>query len=447
MPPLLKTTPPKWLIVVTAAFTLLLLVMAVAETTLWIHYFIDAGEFVSLFGLAFIFGAGIYLYRQSRLWASLPLTVPWLIYPIVTQGDQIIDNLSINPMRLVVHFILAILFAAPVAVLVLGAHHFLKPDGVVKRQGWTKVFPGLPQLAQGKTRDGICYLSLTLLLLEMWVANAYLGTLMIVTLIILGFGFLLSLSLIDDRWSSVFTAQRAERLALNGLIIGVALSLGLYLGFKNRPGAYQGSPSAFLDPSQKDALYQLARVQIPDGVPEGASASVQQTLAEYGDALKTLYQGYHILDRNYTYAFHNALFLRNTVLLPDFRKKGLEEIENARHMAASADQDFGRLHDANALHGPLGALLEEVHSYVAYNLARAGLLEQMSGNFERTEAGLQHAAHLYEGENKMLGSVLMKILDKHRRTLESPDVKAVAGTFVTDSLQVYRADANRVVGF
>src|SRR5438094_2323982 len=102
--------PPRWLIMVTAAFTLLLVVMAVAETTLWIHYFIDAGEFVCLFGLGFISVAGLHLYRQGRLWASLPLTLPWLIYPIITQGDQIIDNLTINQMRLVVHAILAILF-------------------------------------------------------------------------------------------------------------------------------------------------------------------------------------------------------------------------------------------------------------------------------------------------------------------------------------------------
>ena len=65
-------------------------------------------------GLAFITVAGLYLYKQQRLLGSLPLVVPWLLYPVITQGDQLIDNLTINQMRLVCQVLLALLFGAPV---------------------------------------------------------------------------------------------------------------------------------------------------------------------------------------------------------------------------------------------------------------------------------------------------------------------------------------------
>ena len=37
------------------------------------------------------------------------------------------------------------------------------------------------------------------------------------------------------------------------LSAGIVASLGLYVGYKNRPGAYQGSPSYYMDPAQQDA--------------------------------------------------------------------------------------------------------------------------------------------------------------------------------------------------
>ena len=88
--------PPAWLIAATGLLALGCLVMALAETNLWLHYLIDAGESISLIGLAFIVVAGCYLYSRRRLLLSLPLAVPWLLFPVITQGDQIIDNLSIN---------------------------------------------------------------------------------------------------------------------------------------------------------------------------------------------------------------------------------------------------------------------------------------------------------------------------------------------------------------
>ena len=95
------------MIAVTALLALAVLAMAVAETNLWLHYLIDAGESISLVGLAFVAAAGVFLYTRGQLRASLPLMAPWLLFPVITQGDQIIDNLSINWMRVVVHVLLA----------------------------------------------------------------------------------------------------------------------------------------------------------------------------------------------------------------------------------------------------------------------------------------------------------------------------------------------------
>ena len=37
-------------------------------------------------------------------------------------------------------------------------------------------------------------------------------------------------------------------------------SAGAYFGYKNAPGAYQGSPSFYMDPGRKDLMYALDRV-------------------------------------------------------------------------------------------------------------------------------------------------------------------------------------------
>jgi hypothetical protein len=71
----------------------------------------------------------------------------------------------------------------------------------------------------------------------------------------------------------------------------------------------------------------------------------------------------------------------------------------------------------------------------------------MSGEFEKTPAGLQHAAHLYEGENKFLGVRLGEILTKHRTVVESPDVAPVLNEFVATSRSIREAYSHHVVGF
>jgi hypothetical protein len=141
--------------VATGALALAVLAMALAETNLWMHYLIDAGESISLAGLAFILVAGFFLFRAERLAASLPLTLPWLLFPVITQGDQLIDNLSINWMRFIVHVLLAAIFGIPVAVFVTAARYIARTP-----RAWHAVIPGFPQLrpdarARGRDRRGV----------------------------------------------------------------------------------------------------------------------------------------------------------------------------------------------------------------------------------------------------------------------------------------------------
>ena len=72
----------------------------------------------------------------------------------------------------------------------------------------------------------------------------------------------------------------------------------------------------------------------------------------------------------------------------------------------------------------------------------------MSAEFERTEAGLQHATHLFEGEGKVLGVRLADLLAKHQRVLSAPE-RGRPDRGVPDSISraVHDLYANRIVGF
>ena len=88
-----------------------------------------------------------------------------------------------------------------------------------------------------------------------------------------------------------------------------------------------------------------------------------------------------------------------------------------------------------------------MRGYVAYNFQRAPELERLSGEFERTPAGLQHAAHLYEGECKALGTRLADILKKHQAVLDSRATSSITADFAAISRSVCDAYARHVVGF
>lgn len=445
--------PPAWLIAATGLLALGTVALAVAETNLWMHYVIDAGESISLAGLAFMLVAGFYLFRRGRLLVSLPLAVPWLLFPVITQGDQIIDNLSINWMRLITHLLLGALFGAPVAVVVLAARYAVAPDGQRRgdvRSKWLLATPGLRQMAIGRAREGIAVLAAILLSAEMWLAVRFLGELMVVTLIVM-----MCAVLVHGFTGSADTARArvgrhlSERFALGLLIGGVVVSGGLYVGFKNRPGAYQGSPSYFMDPAQPDAGYQFGRVPVPSQPPTAPTNAdgVRMALTAYGRAFERLVAGYYVLDRNYNYDFHNRLFLRSTPLLPDYRAVGLRAVQEAERLRAEADARLAAVGPLPHTTDRLGALLEDVRAYAAFTFERARVLERMSATFERTEAGLQHATHLYEGEGKVLGVGLAELLAKHHVVLSAPAVASTAAEFVAVSRAVHDAYANRIVGF
>jgi hypothetical protein len=444
-----STRPPAWLIIATGLLALGVLVMALAETNLWLHYLIDAGESISLVGVAFMLAAGIYLYRRGRLLASLPLAVPWLLFPVITQGDQIIDNLSINWMRLITHVLLGLLFGTPVAIAVMGAKYALAPKpGEAPREipRWLAIVPGLPQIAAGRVREGAAILAAVLLVAEMWPAVVFLGLLMVVTLVLMVWAVL---GIASVPVAPAADRRRGERFALGVLLAGVAASLALFVGFKNRPGAYQGSPSYFMDPAQKDRGFQLDRVPVPSRAvsapvdPDGA----RRALTGYARALEKLLSGYYILDRNYNYDFHNRLFLRNTPLLPDYRSVGLAAVSEAERIRADADAATRAVHHDLPADDPLGALLEDVHTYAVFTFDRAPIITRMTAEFEKTEAGLQHATHVYEGEGKMLSVRLNEILMKHSAVLQAEAVKPVTSEFLTIGRSIHDAYANRIVGF
>lgn len=413
--------PPLWLVVSTAAMAVVLLAMSVGETSLKGQYLIDQGEYLSLVGLLFILVAGLYLHRRGRLAASLPLVFPWLLYPVITQGDQIIDNLSITWMRIVVHVLLAAIFAMPVAVIVYAARWLLR-----------------------LSRRATTYLTIALLASELLLAYLFLGALMIGTLIAmiaLAWYFGSRPHRDDDH-----ARARRSAVAVWILVGGVAASGALYLGFKNRPGAYQGSPSYYMDPSQPAGGFQSA-VRVPDGpaAPPVNPGDLKDALSLYALSLQKMLDGYYILDRNYNDHFHNELFVRSTPLLPNYRTAGLGLIDQARGLKSQADAAAARIELADG--NPLTALLTDVRSYVAFNFDRAATLERMSADFATTKAGLQHATHIYEGEGKYLGVQLQEILDKYRAVLSSPSVAPIVADFVTISHAVHDKYSNRIVGF
>ena len=412
--------PPAWIVIATAVMALLLLAMSVTETSLQGQYLIDQGEYLSLAGLGFILIAGLYLHRRGQLVASLPLVFPWLLYPVITQGDQIIDNLSITWMRIIVHVLLAAIFAMPVAVIVSAAK-------------W------LRKLSPRASRN----LTVALLAAELLLAQMFLGLLMIVTVIIM-------IALVwwfggRERASGDRSHGRREAIALAVLVGGVLVSTALYLAFKNRPGAYQGSPSFYMDPSRPDNGF-VSTVSVPVGpIRMPANSRMFIALSAYAGSLEQLLAGYYVLDRNYNYHFHNELFLRSTPLLPNYRAAGLAMIDEGRRSKTGGDNAAAAitLDPAN----PLDAFLMDVRDYVAYSFSRAAALERMSAGFEQSKAGLQHATHVYEGEGKYLGVQLGQLLRKHGALATSDPGRAVAGDFFTRARAIEGKYANRIVGF
>lgn len=444
---------PAWLVAVTAAMATLILVLAVVETSISAAWLVDTrGEFISLFGVAFILAAGLILFRQGRLYPSLPLVLPWLLYPIVTQGDQIIDNLSIDVMRTVCNVLLIAIFAAPVAVIVIGVRAAFDPADGRRRpvSGVLALVPGLRQLTGGQKRQGAALLTAALLVLEIPLAVLYVGELLIYSLTAIAVGALMWACRPEPVPQDADREHaHAERFALGVLLAGVVISAGTYLAYANAPGAYQGSPSFFMDPSQQDKNYPMDRVAVPAGEPGPVSSpeAVRDALTSSVRAFERLLAGYDLLARNYTWDFHNELFLRYTPLVPSYRQAGLTLVGEAAGLEVEAR---ARLASARALvpdGDALAALLDDLAGYTGFNFSRAPTLEHMSLSFQKTKAGLQHAAHLYEGEAKYLGDGLATIVRKHQRVVDAPALSGVMREFVLTSRAIHDAYADRIVGY
>lgn len=448
---------PAWLVTATAAMATLILVLAVVETSITAAWLVDTrGEFISLFGVAFILAAGLVVWRQGRLYPSLPLVLPWLLYPIVTQGDQIIDNLSIDAMRAVCNVLLIAIFAAPVAVVVIAARAAFDAasgaSGSAVRQvpGWLVWVPGLRQLASGQRRQGAALLAAVLLVLEIPLAVLYLGALMVYSLAAILVGVLVWAGRPEPDSRDVVREQaRSERFALGALVAGVVISAGTYVIYANAPGAYQGSPSFFMDPSQKDKNYPMDRVAVPAGDPGPLSSpdTVRDALTASARSFERLLAGYDLLARNYTWDFHNELFLRHTPLVANYRQSGLALVGEAVALDADARARLAAARARIPDGDPLAALLDDLAGYTGFNFGRSPTLEHMSLSFQKTRAGLQHAAHLYEGEAKYLGDGLATIVRKHQRTVDAPALSGVMREFVLASRAVHEAYANRIVGY
>src|SRR5258706_5966874 len=226
--------PPAWLLVATGALAVSCLVLAIAETNLWAHYLIDGGERLSWLALAFILIVGLGLFRRRGLFVSLPLVCSWLLYQVITKGDQIIDHLSINAMRIVCHALWAAIFAAPVAVVVLAARYAFgpKPGRPPIVGGWRAYIPGLRRLSEGQTRKGMAIMAAVLFAGEVLVAYQFLGTLMVGTLLLLMCGALACVPRrpFESLVKVAAEPERRERFALVVLLLGVAASLALHIG-------------------------------------------------------------------------------------------------------------------------------------------------------------------------------------------------------------------------
>ena len=206
-----------------------------------------------------------------------------------------------------------------------------------------------------------------------------------------------------------------------------------------------------MDPVQQDAGFRLDRVAGAAGprVTPADPDAVARALTGYARAFERLLAGYYILDRNYNYDFHNRLFLRSTPLLPTTGPSAWTGCARPRRFARPQTPSGGGR--AAAIGRPTirwPPRSTTCAAYAAFTFDRAPVLERMSAEFEQTEAGLQHATHLYEGEGKMLGVRLAELLAKHQRC---PGCARASPPSPPSSQAISRAVhdvyANRIVGF
>ena len=276
---------------------------------------------------------------SGRLAASLPLVFPWLLYPVITQGDQIIDNLSITWMRIIVHVLLAAIFAMPVAVIVYAARWMMEAVADGQSRNLTLA------LAGRRDRAGV----------------SFLGALMIGDA---GRDDRRCCGCSDAR-AAARRARRARRsaMALAVLIGGVDGLRRAVSGIQESAGRVPGQPKLL-----HGSLATAGRLRVDRGHssrcdrdrPDGDD--LQTALTTYAGSLEKLLDGYYILDRNYNYHFHNELFMRSTPLLPNYRAAGLALDRRGAPGKRQRGRRGGRASLPTRRRNPLQALLADVRA-------------------------------------------------------------------------------------
>ena len=169
----------------------------------------------------------------------------------------------------------------------------------------------------------------------------------------------------------------------------------------------------------------------------------------YARAFERLLAGYYILDRNYNYDFHNRLFLRSTPLLADYRRVGLTKVARGRSAARRGRCAAGaRARRAGGRRSAGGAARRRA---CATPRSPSGARRCSSGcppGSCETEAGLQHATHIYEGEGKVLGRAARgDSRQASRGACGAGATAAVTAEFSRDQPGRVQTYANRIVGF
>ena len=294
------------------------------------------------------------------------------------------------------------------------------------RPGWRGA--RAPQIADGRRREGSAILAATLLVLEMWVAEQYLGTLMIVTLIVM---IVLVLDgtarcrhlLRRTTWKNVATRNASPWAYRWWACSCPAPPISCTA---TRRGPTRAAPASSWIRRRGQELPDKSHpgpgwLRATSGGPADSCAPPwRRTRARSIGFLPAI----HLLNRNYTYDFHNELFLRTHRWCPTIVRLGSSWSRRPRRFASRADEHTR----ARARRWPPATRWRGCsmifRAYLAFNFDRAPVLEQMSAGFERTEAGLQHAAHLYEGESKVARHRPVGHPDEAQRVIDDPGRRA-----------------------
>jgi hypothetical protein len=226
----------------------------------------------------------------------------------------------------------AAIFATPVAVIVLAARYVLAPKARTSLRTWDSVFSGTSParrrtFARGYRRSGGGVLAA-----EMWLADQYLGTLMIVTVIpdtvraavrIAGVGQ-------PDVHARVHATRRwRSPCSWSASVFSAAASFG----YKNRSRARIRESDGLHGSSQPESGYSLDRVPVPGSTPRASRSGGTRSAWSLCARARAVMGGYHIVDRNLLTTSTTTVHA-DTPLLPNYRASRYQKVEEARALRA-----------------------------------------------------------------------------------------------------------------